>query len=91
MFADFALGNNYGLGEIRNAELKGSCQALGIDPTRCLAKDHPDLQDNPKEWWQKETIQEVVMKQAKLWNIDTVSLRHSLPDLTFLSIAMPVR
>ncbi|GJN69921.1 N-acetylglucosaminyl phosphatidylinositol deacetylase [Purpureocillium lilacinum] len=65
-------GNNYGIGEKRKQELKGSCQALGIDATRCEALDHPDLQDNPKVWWDTSIIQPILKDYVHKWDIDAI-------------------
>ncbi|KAK0389897.1 hypothetical protein NLU13_3470 [Sarocladium strictum] len=65
-------GNNYGLGDVRNQELKGSCQALRIDPSRCLTQNHPDLQDDPTKWWDSTKIQDVVKGFVKKWEIDAI-------------------
>ncbi|KAG6009074.1 hypothetical protein E4U43_000056 [Claviceps pusilla] len=65
-------GNNYGLGELRKKELLGSCEALGIDTTRCVALDHPDLQDNPKVWWDENKIKPILKEYIKKWKIDAI-------------------
>ncbi len=70
---DNFLGNNYGIGEKRKAELKGSCKALSIDSGRCLALDNPDLQDNPKVWWDEAAITAVVKEYVSKWKVDVVS------------------
>ena len=69
-------GNNYGKGELRKKELQGSCEALGIHKSRCVAVDREELQDNPKEWWNEEVILEVVEEYIKKWKIDAVSILH---------------
>ncbi|KAL7919599.1 putative N-acetylglucosaminyl phosphatidylinositol de-N-acetylase [Trichoderma austrokoningii] len=65
-------GNNYGLGETRKQELKGSCSALRINPSRCEALDHPSLQDNPKVWWDTELIKAKVKEYVKKWEVDAI-------------------
>jgi len=65
-------GNNYGIGEVRSRELKDSCQSLGINADRCIALDHPDLQDNPKDWWDVALMQSIVHEHVEKWNIDTI-------------------
>ncbi|KAL7935779.1 N-acetylglucosaminyl-phosphatidylinositol de-N-acetylase, a glycan bosynthesis protein [Trichoderma chlorosporum] len=65
-------GNNYGIGETRKQELKGSCSALGINPSRCEALNHPSLQDNPKEWWDTNLIQAIVKDYVKKWEVDAI-------------------
>ncbi|KAG7291128.1 hypothetical protein NEMBOFW57_001139 [Staphylotrichum longicolle] len=69
-------GNNYGLGETRLQELQGSCKALGIHPKRCIALNHPDLQDNPKVWWNTELIEGIVHEHVQQWKIDASFLSH---------------
>lgn len=65
-------GNGYGIGERRRIELTGSCAALGIDAERCVALDHPRLQDDPKTWWDTELIASVVQEHVRKWDIDAV-------------------
>ncbi|KAK4238976.1 hypothetical protein C8A03DRAFT_14601 [Achaetomium macrosporum] len=65
-------GNNYGLGETRRQELQGSCQALGIHSQRCIALDHPELQDNPRVWWNTGLIEGIVREHVKKWKIDAI-------------------
>ncbi|KAK4160646.1 putative deacetylase LmbE-like domain-containing protein [Cladorrhinum sp. PSN259] len=65
-------GNNYGKGETRAQELKGSCQALGIHFQRCIALDHPDLQDDPKKWWNTDLIENFVHEHVKRWEADAI-------------------
>lgn len=65
-------GNNYGLGELRKTELLGSCAALGMDTTRCVALDHPDLQDDPKVWWDENKIKPILKEYIEKWNIDAI-------------------
>ncbi|KAK0630944.1 putative deacetylase LmbE-like domain-containing protein [Bombardia bombarda] len=65
-------GNNYGIGEARKLELVGSCQSLGISEPRCVAVDHPDLQDNPKVWWDTALIERIVDDYVRKWHIDAI-------------------
>jgi N-acetylglucosaminylphosphatidylinositol deacetylase len=82
-------GNNYGLGETRKTELLGSCKALGIDTSRCVALDNPDLQDNPKVWWEEAKIKPILKEYIKKWDIDAVS---NLPThLAWLAITLTRR
>lgn len=67
-------GNNYGKGETRTQELIGSCKALGIYFQRCIAIDHPDLQDNPTQWWNTKLIENFVHEHVRKWDVDAVSL-----------------
>jgi N-acetylglucosaminylphosphatidylinositol deacetylase len=61
------------MGETRKKELLGSCEALGIDTSRCVALDNPDLQDNPKVWWEEAKIKPILKEYIEKWNIDAVS------------------
>jgi N-acetylglucosaminylphosphatidylinositol deacetylase len=54
--------------------LKGSCENLGINLDRCIAIDHPELQDNPREWWNEALIERIVGEYVQKWNVDAVSL-----------------
>ncbi|KAH8898915.1 LmbE-like protein [Thozetella sp. PMI_491] len=65
-------GNNEGIGETRKKELKGSCESLGINPARCIALDHAELQDNPKVWWNTDIIEGIVKDYVKKWAIDAI-------------------
>ncbi|KAL7946964.1 N-acetylglucosaminyl-phosphatidylinositol de-N-acetylase, a glycan bosynthesis protein [Trichoderma barbatum] len=65
-------GNNYGKGETRKQELKGSCNALGINPSRCEAFNHPSIQDNPRVWWDTNLIQNIVREYVKKWEVDAI-------------------
>ncbi|KAL1910608.1 hypothetical protein Sste5344_003505 [Sporothrix stenoceras] len=65
-------GNNYGIGDLRKKELLGSCAALQIDPARCIALDHPELQDNPTVWWDTALVQTIVQEYIDKWNIDAI-------------------
>ncbi len=69
-----SVGNNYGIGETRKKELKGSCEALGIDSERCVVLDEKDLPDNPKLWWDEDIIMSQVKQYIKKWKIDIVCL-----------------
>lgn len=68
---------------MRKKELQGSCEALGIDSTKCLALDIPKLQDNPKVWWDEDVITSTVKKYVKEWKVDLVSLPALSKGLTF--------
>ncbi|CAK7265890.1 hypothetical protein SEPCBS57363_001821 [Sporothrix epigloea] len=65
-------GNNYGMGDRRKKELAGSCAALQIDPARCIALDHPELQDNPTIWWDTALVQTIVQDYITKWDIDVI-------------------
>lgn len=63
-------GNNYGLGSIRQKELNGSCQQLGIDLSYCLALNITNIQDNPHQWWSKDILFDIIDKYVKEFEID---------------------
>ncbi|KAK0639928.1 putative deacetylase LmbE-like domain-containing protein [Cercophora newfieldiana] len=65
-------GNNYGIGDLRRTELAGSCKALGIDESRCTALDLPELQDNPKVWWDTDLIAKIVHEHVLKWEVDAI-------------------
>lgn len=65
-------GNNYGKGETRTQELIESCKALGIYFQRCIAIDHPDLQDNPTRWWNTDLIENFVHEHVRKWEVDAI-------------------
>ncbi|KAK3987464.1 hypothetical protein QBC44DRAFT_331271 [Cladorrhinum sp. PSN332] len=67
-----SLGNKYGKGETRGQELKGSCKALGIHFQRCVALDHPDLQDDPGVWWDTGLIENFVHEHVMKWEVDAI-------------------
>ncbi len=64
------------MGETRKSELKGSCKALSIDSSRCLTLDKPELQDNPKAWWDEGAITTVVKDYVAKWKVDVVRVFH---------------
>jgi hypothetical protein len=39
-----------------------------------VALDVPELQDNPKVWWDTDLIQKLVAEHVKKWSIDAVSI-----------------
>ncbi|KAK4155747.1 hypothetical protein C8A00DRAFT_31407 [Chaetomidium leptoderma] len=65
-------GNNYGLGDRRTQELQESCNALGIHPKRCIALNHPELQDNPDIWWNTDLIETIVREHVSKWKVDAI-------------------
>lgn len=52
--------------------MAGSCRALGIHEERCVALDHPDLQDNPTVWWDTDLIAKIVHEHVLNWEVDAV-------------------
>ncbi|KAJ3171061.1 hypothetical protein HDU88_008095 [Geranomyces variabilis] len=65
-------GNNYGIGDLRETELKGSCEELGVRAERCIVLNVAELQDNPKEWWAAEKVAEVVKAHIAKINADLI-------------------
>lgn len=48
--------------------------------------DNPDLQDNPKVWWDTELIEKIVHEHVERWKIDAVRyplLSFLIPPLRF--------
>lgn len=67
-----SIGNNDGIGELRKNELELSCASLGIDAKRCVALDRPELQDDPKVWWDTRVIESIVAEHVKKWEVDAI-------------------
>ncbi|KAL2156633.1 hypothetical protein VTH82DRAFT_1378 [Thermothelomyces myriococcoides] len=65
-------GNNYGLGGTRAQELQGSCKVLGIHQERCIVLDHPELQDDPRVWWNTDLIEALVQEHVNKWEVDVI-------------------
>ncbi|KAH7408863.1 putative deacetylase LmbE-like domain-containing protein [Cadophora sp. MPI-SDFR-AT-0126] len=65
-------GNNEGIGETRKAELQGSCVTLGVEETRCVALDRPDIQDSPRVWWDESLIESIVKEYVQKWHVDVI-------------------
>ncbi|KAH9208546.1 N-acetylglucosaminyl-phosphatidylinositol de-N-acetylase, a glycan bosynthesis protein [Leptodontidium sp. 2 PMI_412] len=65
-------GNNEGIGDTRKAELQGSCAALGVEETRCVALDWPEIQDNPRAWWDESLIESIVKEYVQKWHVDVI-------------------
>ena len=82
------LGNYEGIGDQRQNEVKQSCATLGIAEERCVALNNPDLQDNPKKWWNEDIVEDVLKTHLKKWNIDLVSTELS-PFLAFTPDFLP--
>lgn len=66
----------------------GSCAALGIDTSRCVALDHPDLQDNPKVWWEEAKIKPILKEYIEKWDIDAVSDASKGPERPYSQLTM---
>ncbi|KAF3392861.1 N-acetylglucosaminyl-phosphatidylinositol de-N-acetylase [Penicillium rolfsii] len=65
-------GNYNGLGEQRQTEIHNSCAALGISPDHCIVLDHPELQDNPKKWWDEKLVEEIIAPYIERWEADLI-------------------
>ena len=66
----FSTGNSEGLGPVREKEAKDSCQRLGIDRSRCLTLNVSGIQDDPRRWWPKENVSQVIEGYVRQWQID---------------------
>ncbi|KAJ5188652.1 N-acetylglucosaminyl phosphatidylinositol deacetylase [Penicillium cf. griseofulvum] len=65
-------GNYNGIGEQRQTEIHKSCAALGISQDHCVVLDLPDLQDNPKKWWDENLIQDIIAPYIEKWQADLI-------------------
>jgi N-acetylglucosaminylphosphatidylinositol deacetylase len=68
------VGNNYGLGSTRKDELTKACEVIGAK--ECHVLDRKDIQDNPKEWWDENTILPVIEKWVSKLKADAVCLKR---------------
>ncbi|KAL3457301.1 putative deacetylase LmbE-like domain-containing protein [Aspergillus heterothallicus] len=55
-----------------SSEIHNSCAALAIAQERCVVLDRPDLQDNPKKWWDESSIRAVFEPYLKTWEADLI-------------------
>ncbi|GAA5960617.1 hypothetical protein JCM3765_005878 [Sporobolomyces pararoseus] len=67
-----SVGDYEGTGLIRRSELHESCKVLGIDESRCLAIDHPQLPDNPNVNWPAEVVLNIVKQRATDWKSNAI-------------------
>ncbi|CAI7637637.1 unnamed protein product [Penicillium crustosum] len=65
-------GNHNGIGEQRQTEIHKSCAALGISQDHCVVLNHPDLQDNPKKWWDENLVQDIIAPYIETWKADLI-------------------
>ena len=65
-------GNSQGLGPLREKELIQSCEILNIPPTRCLALNITNMQDDPKHWWPKDNLSQIIDHYIKSFQADLV-------------------
>ncbi|KAF7719508.1 Uncharacterized protein PECH_000866 [Penicillium ucsense] len=65
-------GNFNGIGEKRQTEIHNSCAALGIAQDHCVVLDNPELQDNPKKWWDEKLIENIISPYLEKWNVDLI-------------------
>lgn len=54
---------------------------MGISPDHCVVLDHPELQDNPKKWWDEKLVEEIIAPYIKRWEADLVSA-YTTHDMT---------
>lgn len=66
------LGNHYGKGDIRKAEVKAACAVLGIQKDHCDVLDLQDMQDDPERTWPRETVGAIVREYVSRWSADAV-------------------
>ncbi|GAA5845118.1 hypothetical protein JCM3766R1_004442 [Sporobolomyces carnicolor] len=67
-----SIGDYEGEGRVRRKELRQSCRVLGIDESRCLAIDHPDLPDDPNVEWPYDVVIDLVKRHATETNSDAI-------------------
>jgi len=65
-------GNADGLGNLRQRELHGSLDVLGVSPDRRWTIDHPQLQDNITQHWDAAVIADVVRPYIVQYDVDTI-------------------
>ncbi|KAK1235297.1 N-acetylglucosaminyl-phosphatidylinositol de-N-acetylase [Marasmius sp. AFHP31] len=65
-------GNSDGLGNVRKQELEKSLDVLGVEPSRRLILDHPDLQDNITVSWDVNVLSNIVKSFVLDNSIDTI-------------------
>ena len=64
------IGNNYGLGNTRKAELKEACDRIGA--IECMVLDRQDIRDNPTLWWDGAVVTPIVTSWVSKWKADAV-------------------
>lgn len=64
------IGNNYGLGGKRKAELKEACYRIGAK--ECEVLDSQDIKDDPKAWWNPAEVTPIVTSWVSKWKADAV-------------------
>jgi hypothetical protein len=47
---------------------------LGISQDHCVVLDNPELQDNPKKWWDEKSVQDIIAPYIEKWNADLASV-----------------
>ncbi|GAA5997692.1 hypothetical protein JCM5350_003987 [Sporobolomyces pararoseus] len=67
-----SIGDYEGAGFIRRSELHESCKVLGIEESRCVAIDHPQLPDDPNVEWPSEIVLNLVKQRAVEWKSDAI-------------------
>lgn len=69
-----SVGNNDGLGKIREKELYKSCEVLGISKDRVKVYNEQGLQDGPHNSWDSSLVMEIVKNVVAEFQIDNVSI-----------------
>lgn len=67
-----SVGNNDGLGTVREKELYKSCKVLGIPEERVKIFNEKGLQDGFNNEWDHELIMDIVRRTVDEFHIDTV-------------------
>ncbi|KAJ8412414.1 hypothetical protein AAFF_G00127500 [Aldrovandia affinis] len=65
-------GNYYNQGDLRQKELRDSCNVLGIPASQVTIVDHKELPDDPSVEWNTHIISSMVLKQVKASSINMV-------------------
>ncbi|EAW13652.1 PIG-L family deacetylase [Aspergillus clavatus NRRL 1] len=65
-------GNYEGIGEQRRQEIRNSCAVLRIAAERCDVLDVPELQDNPRKWWDEKMVRDLVASHVEKWKVDLI-------------------
>ncbi|KAG9005307.1 N-acetylglucosaminyl-phosphatidylinositol de-N-acetylase [Tulasnella sp. JGI-2019a] len=64
-----SIGNQDGLGNVRQGEAKASFEVLGVHADRVRVLDHPKLQDNITAIWEEALVQRVIAEQVEEWEV----------------------
>ena len=73
-----SVGNNDGLGKVREKELYKSCAVLGIPEKRVRIYDEEGLQDGMQNRWDTAIVMDIVKNIVDEFQINTVCITHLL-------------